>query len=409
MFRRRRAGQTTRATPPREGRYVREEEEIPPPPPRRPLIWPWLLLLLLLVGAALAAAYFLTRDDDSGSSQEVPNVVGDTMSAALRELGQRGYPADVRRQVSESQVGRVLSQDPDAGSEHDRGDPVVIVVGRSSSTVDVPAVAGMTVADAFERLQAAQLRGREVKVDSPKRKGIVVTQKPAARSEAPKNSVVVLRVSKGPRLVVVPLVEGLRQSAAMARLKRAGFDSKVLNVPSQEPAGTVVAQSPQAGRRARAGSTVQINVAGAASPGSQDTTPTTGTATIPNVVGKQDTEAVEQIKKAGFRVQSTAVSSTQPVGTVLTQSPAGGTVARRGTTVRLTVSGGPRVRVVPNVVGQTETIARRTLRNAGFVTKVMIRAVTDPAQDGVVVDQDPAAGTRVQGSTEVIIFVGRLT
>jgi PASTA domain len=35
--------------------------------------------------------------------------------------------------------------------------------------------------------------------------------------------------------------------------------------------------------------------------------------------------------------------------------------------------------------------------------------VTDPTQDGRVVEQDPAAGTRVQGSTEVLIFVGRLT
>ncbi len=400
--------------PPNEGRYVREEEEIPPPPPRRPLIWPWLLLLLLLVGAAIAAAYFLTRDDDSGSSSsssstEVPSVVGDTLTQAVRELGQSGFPADIRRQVSETQVGRVLEQDPDAGSKHARGEPVIIVVGRSSSSVDVPAVTGMTVADAFERLQAAQLRGREVKIDNPKPKGIVVSQSPAARSEASRGSVVVLRVSKGPRLVVVPLVEGLKQSAATTRLTSAGFVAKPLNVPSQEPAGTVVAQSPKAGRRAPAGSAVQINVAGAASPGSTDTTPTTGTATIPKVVGKQDTDAVEQIKKAGFRVQSTAVSSNQPVGTVLTQSPAGGTVARRGTTVRITVSGGARVRVVPNVVGQTETIARRTLRNAGFAAKVMIRQVTDPAQNGVVVEQDPAAGTRVQGSTEVIIFVGRLT
>jgi eukaryotic-like serine/threonine-protein kinase len=384
-------------------------EQVEEPPPRRPLLWPWLLLLLVLVGVGIAGAYFLTRDDDGGGTENrVPNVVGETVTDAVRELGQRGYPADVRRQISRTQVGRVLAQEPDPGAELDRGERVVLVIGRSPLTVEVPRVVGLPVGDAFERLQAAKLRGREIKVASNRPKGVVVKQRPPGSAEARRGSLVVLSVSKGPQLVTVPLVEGLKQAAAVARLKRAGLGSKVVNVPSQEPAGTVIAQSPKAGARVPSGSAVQINVAGAAA-GSTDTTPTTGTATVPNVVGTRDTDAVARIKRAGFRVQSTAVSSDQPAGTVLTQSTAGGTVARRGTTVRLTVSGGARVRIVPNVVGRTEADARRILRTAGFASRPVDRAVTDPAQDGQVVEQDPAAGTRVQGSTEVLIFVGRLT
>jgi beta-lactam-binding protein with PASTA domain len=49
------------------------------------------------------------------------------------------------------------------------------------------------------------------------------------------------------------------------------------------------------------------------------------------------------------------------------------------------------------------------LRAAGFPARPVDRAITDPAQDGRVVEQNPAAGTRVQGSTGVVIFVGRLT
>jgi eukaryotic-like serine/threonine-protein kinase len=106
-------------------------------------------------------------------------------------------------------------------------------------------------------------------------------------------------------------------------------------------------------------------------------------------------------------VQSTAVSSGEPTGTVLTQSPAGGTVAQRGTTVKLTVSGGAKVRVVPNVVGRTEADAQRVLRAAGSLARSIDRTATEPGQIGRVVEQDPAAGTRVQGSTEVLIFIGR--
>jgi hypothetical protein len=96
MFRRRRRVAETEETAPQpQGRYVREEVERPPP--RRPLLWPWLLLLLLLVGVGLAGAYLSTRDEDAGGSENrVPNVVGETVTDAVRELGQRGYAADVR-------------------------------------------------------------------------------------------------------------------------------------------------------------------------------------------------------------------------------------------------------------------------------------------------------------------------
>ena len=92
---------------------------------------------------------------------------------------------------------------------------------------------------------------------------------------------------------------------------------------------------------------------------------------------------------------------------MLTQSPAGGTTATRGSTVRITVSGGRQVRTVPDVVGETEAAGDRILRNAGFTVRTVDRPVTDPGQQGLVVEQDPAAGTRVQGTTQVTIHVGR--
>jgi beta-lactam-binding protein with PASTA domain len=39
--------------------------------------------------------------------------------------------------------------------------------------------------------------------------------------------------------------------------------------------------------------------------------------------------------------------------------------------------------------------------------RVVDRAVVVPANDGLVVEQDPRGGTRVQGTTEVTIYVGR--
>lgn len=380
------------------------------PPPRRPLLWPWLLLLLLLVATGIALAYFLTRDDDNSSSADrVPAVVGLREALAVERLRADGYPADVRRAVNAAQVGKVIRQTPSAGAGLEPGKTVVIIVARRPNTVDVPRVVGLDVADAFERVQAAGLRAKSVDVFARQAKGRVVRQRPPARTEARRGATVVLSVSKGPQLVAVPPVMGQTEADATAALRGVGLRVNIVRVPASGPApeGTVVAQNPKGGVKAPKGSTVRLNIASAPAGGSTQTVPTTGEAPVPNVVGSRDTDAIPRLQAAGFRVSSTPVSSTRPAGTVLTQSPAGGTTATRGSTVRITVPGGRQVRTVPDVVGETEASADRILRNAGFTVRVVDRPA-DPAQQGLVVEQDPAAGTRVQGTRRVTIYVGRL-
>ncbi len=397
---------------PRRRRRVTQVDHTPPVP-RRPLLWPWLLLLLLLVGAGIGLAYFLTQDDDEpASANRVPAVVGLREADAVERLRADGYPADVRRAVNPAQVGKVLRQTPSSGAELDPGNTVVIIVARRPNTVDVPRVVGLDVADAFERVQAAGLRAKSVEVFARQAKGRVVRQRPPAGAEARRGATVVLTVSKGPQLVAVPLVVGQTEAAATAALRRVGLRVNIVRVPAPGPVpeGQVVAQNPQGGVRAPKGSTARLNIAAANAPagGSTQTVPTTGEAPVPNVVGSRDTDALARLQAAGFRVSSTPVSSTRPAGTVLTQAPAGGTTATRGSTVRLTVSGGGQVRTVPDVVGETEAAADRILRNAGFTVRAVDRPVTDPGRQGLVVEQDPAAETRVQGTTQVTIYVGRL-
>ena len=383
-----------------------------PPVPRRPLLWPWLLLLLLLVGTGIGLAYFLTRDDDNSSSENrVPVVMGLDVDIAVDRLRAEGYPADVRRAVNASVAGKVLRQMPIGGAELEPGKTVVIVVARRPNTVDVPRVVGLDVADAFERVQAAGLRTRSLEVFARQAKGRVVRQRPPAGAEARRGATVVLTVSKGPQIVAVPAVIGQTEAAATAALRKVGLRVNIVRVPAPGPVpeGSVVAQSPRGGVKAPKGSTVRLNIAAADAPagGSTQTVPTTGEAPVPSVVGSRDTDALPRLQAAGFRASSTPVSSTRPAGTVLTQSPAGGTTATRGSTVRMTVSGGRQVRTVPDVVGETEAAADRTLRNAGFTVRTVDRPVSDPGQQGLVVEQDPAAGTRVQGTTQVTIYVGR--
>ena len=46
------------------------------------------------------------------------------------------------------------------------------------------------------------------------------------------------------------------------------------------------------------------------------------------------------------------------------------------------------------MVGEDQATARSDLENAGFKVQVVEQETTDPSQDGIVIDQDPAGGTQ---------------
>ena len=79
----------------------------------------------------------------------------------------------------------------------------------------------------------------------------------------------------------------------------------------------------------------------------------------------------EQLQAQGFAVARKDVESSQPKGTVISQSPAGGVAAPAGSTVTLSVSLGPPATPVPDVTSLDETAATATLQAAGFTAKVV--------------------------------------
>jgi len=85
---------------------------------------------------------------------------------------------------------------------------------------------------------------------------------------------------------------------------------------------------------------------------------------------------------------------------------------RRGSRVRVVVSTGPNPQpatTVPNVVGQEQATAASTLRSAGFRVLVLSRPMTDQSKDGLVIDEQPKAGSSIPGGSQVTIFVGRFS
>ena len=226
--------------------------------------------------------------------------------------------------------------------------------------------------------------------------GFVFKQDPQAGSHQPKGNDVTIWVSTGKPKVALPTLVGLKSQDAIAKLKSLHLVPDVHEITSGQPADTVTASDPKAGTQVVAGTKVRINV-------SKGPTPVT----VPGVVGESINQATATLNQAGFKVVPTYVDSDQPQNTVVNQSPAQNQQAAKGSTVSLTVSNGPKTVAVPDVRTLDQSSAVSTLQAQNFKVKFNYQPVTDPQQDGIVLDQSPEGGQQAKPGSTVTLTVGR--
>ncbi len=348
------------------------------PPPDRSL-WPWLLVLLVLVIAGLIGAWLAARDNGHKSVGALAGTVATISTTTVPK----------------------------------QREPIV------------PRLIGLRAPAALAAVRRAGLVGQTRSVFSAKPRNEVVGQQPAAGTTVGDGSTVKLSVSKGQKPVPVPDVTGQQLGAAIQTLQAQDLGARVVRVPSSQPTGQVVAQHPRAGASAAPGSAVRLNVSG----GQTHTAPTTtapaaptppraAAVSVPDVRGQKLSEARKALREAGLVTEERRVPNSLPKKTVVAQSPKPGTTAKRGDHVLVTVSDGAKKggagaaagtsAAVPAVIGEDEDAATETLRSAGFTVQVVDRETADPSEDGVVIDQHPAAGGSAAAGSSVTIYVGRL-
>jgi eukaryotic-like serine/threonine-protein kinase len=224
-------------------------------------------------------------------------------------------------------------------------------------------------------------------------KGLVVAQEPGPNGRVRKSGTVTVFLSKGPDRRTVPPVAGKDQKAARAALEAVGLTvaAKVRLSYSQTVAkDRVVTTDPKPGERLRPGSSVVLVVSKGKEP-----------VEVPNVTGKQRQEAEQQLRALGFEVDVDEVFSDDvAAGVVIDQTPSSGT-ADKGSTVRLTVSKGPDLVVVPDVRGQSFEQARDALEALGL----KVRKRSFPGGPGRVLRTDPDRGQKVRRGTTVTVYV----
>ena len=363
------------------------------------------------------AWYFLTRGSDKAT---VPNVIGLREDAAAVRIHDRGLDVLPRTGTSNRPPGIAFAEKPGPGTQLDKGQTVTIFI--SSGRLAVPDVTGLPLTDAEQKLMSSGFKVEVKRVASSKPKGIVVSQEPVAGVSAVSGTTVKLTVSSAVKPVVVPRLVGQTQGAAVAALTKLGLKPVLRNVPSDKPVGTIVGQNPPAGQEVDKGSKVIVKVStGTSTTTTATTTATTvtttttvpsGPARVPTVVGLAQTPALRRLNVLGLRPTVVYVASSQQANKVVAQSPAPGKTLPHGSRVRVSVSTGPNPQpatTIPKVVGQDQATAVQTLRAAGFRVAVLNRPTSDQSKDGMVVEQQPKAGTSIPAGLQVTIFVGRFT
>lgn len=199
------------------------------------------------------------------------------------------------------------------------------------NTVTVPDLVDLTEAEAIKLnkdkgLNTSIMRQHHEAV----REGYVISQTPAMETSAKKGDTVYIIVSLGADRGKVPAFVDMNIEHAITIASASGIILQMVEqkVVSDQPNGTILSQTPEAGTAISAGEAVTVTVSG-------------GKVTIPELRGKTIAEAVEQLDSSNLRVSdavlSVSTADEKLAGLVSAQSIAAGETVIEETEITLTV------------------------------------------------------------------------
>ncbi len=203
--------------------------------------------------------------------------------------------------------------------------------------VTVPDIAGLTLQEADDALTKLGLRVEVLDRQSSDsvKAGVILSQTVKAQTKVRGGSVVGVTLSRGSQTVAVPHLLGLSYSDAVGRLAAAGLTVQRSDQQSESAPNTVVGQDPVENAQVAPNSVVKVTV----SMGDM--------VTVPNVYGMTEAAAKDALLKAGLVIGQVARQGQDKValadllkvcqGCVLSTTPGGNTIVRRGALINMAV------------------------------------------------------------------------
>ena len=323
----------------------------------------------------------------------VPAIESGDMASARQALARRNLTVgSVNRRASEKSPGTVIGQRPAPDTTIACGSTVDVWIAVPLPLVRVPALQGQDVMTARRTLDGVGLTlGHAERRESELPVGGVVDQFPLPETEVKPGTAVNVWLSAGVPLVQIPDLRGRDRSTATEIL---GSQQLRLGEVSERPAdatpGTVVDQQPRPGTMARRETAVRVWMASSIE--------------VPSVIGRREADATVILSNQRLRVGTVQTrESSEPAGTVIEQHPQPRRPARLNAPVDLVLAI-PITVVVPDLRGRNRQAAMAALTDAELVPgETRAREAEGPA--GVVTEQAPRAGERVELGTAVQLWV----
>ena len=208
------------------------------------------VILVYLIFTNSSNLLFSNRDDVT-----IINFVGQT----LDEYRASEYNTLLKLQEAEEYnstypAGTIIRQNPKAGRTVKEGQQITLTVSLGTQYVTIPETKNMVAEDAEQTLKDMGLNVLQKPMqDSTVASGAVIYSSPSSGETVEGGSTVILYIS---RAVVestnrVPTLTGKTIDAARADVRELNFSIRVVEQPSDQPAGTVLNQTPAAGTDAR--------------------------------------------------------------------------------------------------------------------------------------------------------------
>jgi beta-lactam-binding protein with PASTA domain len=231
----------------------------------------WSAGKILMLVAGLAATFLLffaasVRFALKAREVQVPDLTNHTANEATAIVNGLGLSLRVdesRRPDVKVAAGRVLVQDPPAGSVARRQRSVKVWLSGGPRAAKVPLLVGETeraaqmrvAQDGLELAEVAEIRSQDYPPD------VVVAQQPPANSAAARVALLVNRGERGVTYVMPDLI-GVNGDRAADILRDRGFRVAVVasNPYPGVAAGIVLRQSPQAGFQIGPGEPISLEV-----------------------------------------------------------------------------------------------------------------------------------------------------
>lgn len=269
-------------------------------------------IVVLGIGAAFATDYVVNREERASKSAiSIPNVAGLEEKAATDRLRSAGFDV-VRSEEPSPDVARglALGTNPSADSPLPKGSTVTLVISSGKEIVSVPEITGMTTERANKELEKAGLRLNSTPREEPSDtvpEGEIIEQSPGAGTQVSKGSEVTITISTGVENVRIPSLTGVKFEQAVETLEQLGFAVQPEYVDSDLPEGTVVLVAGE-GTSAPKGSTIVVRVSNG-----------TKQVTVPDVTGKNISQAVSALRAAGWKGNASTIRQEEVPTTDLTQ------------------------------------------------------------------------------------------